>query len=175
MSGELEQLAYDLATEALKQQDSTLDELRTRTGTLLAAASLVASFLGARAVDRTGLDWLNVLALVAFTSSALLSVYVLFPRKRIQRSLSGPIVYEHFTESDVDLAEAHRQLAYWIQDAYSANQVFVNRLFFAKGYSPRSTRMRVHGVCGTLRAEAGRWTGLSEELHRVHRVVSQRG
>jgi hypothetical protein len=37
MSGELEQLAYDLATEALKQQDSTLDELRARTGTLLAA------------------------------------------------------------------------------------------------------------------------------------------
>jgi len=82
MAGELEQLAYELARDALAQQDKTLDELRARTGTLLAAASLVASFLGARAVDRGGFDWLNVLALVAFTSSALLSVYVLFPAWR---------------------------------------------------------------------------------------------
>jgi hypothetical protein len=94
-----------------------------------------------------------VLALVAFTSSALLSVYVLFPRKRIQRSLSGPIVYEHFTESDVDLAEAHRQLAYWIQDAYSGNQVFVNRLFFA-----------FQAACLTLAAEVGLFV-IALEVH----------
>jgi hypothetical protein len=40
-------------------------------------------------------------------------------------------VYEDFVESDVDLLEAHRRLAYWIQDAYSRNQQFVNRLFLA--------------------------------------------
>jgi hypothetical protein len=153
MAGELEQLAYDLARDALTQQDKTLDELRARTGTLLAAASLVASFVGARAVDRRGFDWLNVLALLAFTLSALLSVYVLFPRGGIQRSLSGPTVYEDFVDSDIDLPEAHRRLAYWIQEAYSRNQRSVNRLFLA-----------FQAACLTLAAEVGLFV-IALEVH----------
>jgi hypothetical protein len=57
VAGELEELVYGLAQQALAEQDSTFDELRTRTGTLLAASSLVASFLGARAIDDTGFSW----------------------------------------------------------------------------------------------------------------------
>jgi uncharacterized protein (DUF1684 family) len=42
----LEDEAYRIAARALAQQEQALTELRTRTGTLLTAASLIASFLG---------------------------------------------------------------------------------------------------------------------------------
>jgi hypothetical protein len=47
----LQELSYALSLRSLDQQEKALEELRNRTGTLLAATSLVASFLGARAID----------------------------------------------------------------------------------------------------------------------------
>ena len=44
-----ERLAYDAAQRALDKQERLLEELRSRTGLLLAAASLAASFLGREA------------------------------------------------------------------------------------------------------------------------------
>ena len=41
-----ERLAYEAAQRALDKQERLIDELRSRTGLLLAAASLAASFLG---------------------------------------------------------------------------------------------------------------------------------
>ena len=52
MATSLEELAYQLALRALNQQESVLEELRSRTGTLLTATALVTSFLGARALDQ---------------------------------------------------------------------------------------------------------------------------
>ena len=147
MAGELEQLSYEPANDALKEQDRSLDEVRSRTGTLLAASSVVASFLGGRALDAVGFDWANVLALSAFAATAVLSVYVLFPRQGLARSLSGPAVYEYFIGAAVDLAEAHRQLAYWMQDAYAENLRVVNRLFWG---------FRI--ACGALVGEVLFWS-----------------
>jgi hypothetical protein len=62
MTGELEALTYELSQRMLAQQEMRLDELRARTGTLLAASSVATSFLGPRAIDR---DWVNTLALLA--------------------------------------------------------------------------------------------------------------
>lgn len=49
---DLAELAYTLSLRTLGQQEASLNELRDRTGTLLAAAALVASFLGATAIAR---------------------------------------------------------------------------------------------------------------------------
>ena len=46
-----ERLAYEAAQRALDKQERLLEELRSRTGLLLAAASLAASFLGREAFD----------------------------------------------------------------------------------------------------------------------------
>jgi hypothetical protein len=43
----LEELVYSAAQRALDQQSTALSDLRTRTSTLVAAATLSASFLGA--------------------------------------------------------------------------------------------------------------------------------
>jgi len=55
----------------------------------------------------------------------------LFPRTVAQRSLSAPDVYEVLVSADADLAEAHRQLVYWIQDAYVQNSQVLKELFRA--------------------------------------------
>ena len=47
----LQELGYVLARQALARQETMLEDLRTRTGTLLTATALVATFLGARALD----------------------------------------------------------------------------------------------------------------------------
>ena len=130
MAPALEEIAYELAKQALREQDIGLDELRSRTGTLLAAASLAPSFLGARSLDAVGFQWTTVAALAAFAATAVLSVYVLFPRRRLARSLSGPGVYEYFIARDIGPTEARCQLAYWMQDAYAVNLRVVNRLFW---------------------------------------------
>jgi hypothetical protein len=49
MAGEFEKLAYEAALRGLDKQEGLIEELRTRTGVLLAASSLAASFLGQQA------------------------------------------------------------------------------------------------------------------------------
>jgi hypothetical protein len=52
----LAEIAYQRAVHALGQQEAALNELRSRTGTLLAAEAITTSFLGAAAVQHSALD-----------------------------------------------------------------------------------------------------------------------
>jgi hypothetical protein len=63
----LEEIAYEAGRAALADQETLVSGVRQRTGTLLAAHALVASFLGATTIRATGFDvwaWLAVIALV---------------------------------------------------------------------------------------------------------------
>jgi hypothetical protein len=103
--------------------------LRARTRTLLAAASIVASFLGATAIDRAGLGVLGVGALTAFVASIAASIYVLLPKRSLVLALSGPVLIEESVAAELDFAESYRYLAYWTEEFRSANVPTVNRLF----------------------------------------------
>jgi hypothetical protein len=50
----LAELTYEQAQKALEQQERQVNELRQRTGTLLGAAALTASFFGAATLGRDG-------------------------------------------------------------------------------------------------------------------------
>jgi hypothetical protein len=89
VASHLEELAHDLSRHALTHQEALLDELRARTGTLLAASSLVASFLGARALDRDGISWVAILALTSFAASVFACVYVLLPKPKLIFAVRG--------------------------------------------------------------------------------------
>jgi hypothetical protein len=106
----LEREAHRIAAQALRQQEQALTELRTRTGTLLTAASLIASFLGGQALAREGLSVWIVLALFAFGVSVVLCIYVLLYEVRDD-------------EEEVD-----RRLAYWLQAFRKENHSTVGRL-----------------------------------------------
>jgi hypothetical protein len=125
----LAELAYQLAMRTLEHQDQMLDQLRARTGTLLAAASVVASFLGATAIDRAGIGPFGVAALVAFVSSIGASVYVLLPKESLIFSLSGTVFIEQTLAEDIDLTETYRRLAYWVEGYSAGNAATVARLF----------------------------------------------
>src|SRR6266496_650368 len=61
MDNKIAQLAYDASVRAIQDQAGVLDGLRTRAGTVLAAAALVSSFLGGQALrDSSHLELLSL-------------------------------------------------------------------------------------------------------------------
>jgi hypothetical protein len=125
-AGPLAALAYELALRGLGQQEASLAELRERTGTLLTAASLLVTFLGALAIDREGLGVLAVLALVAYAVAGGLCVWILIPKRHLIVRLSGPELYER--EYGLPLPEIHRRLAYWNEEYAVGNQTIIGQL-----------------------------------------------
>jgi hypothetical protein len=63
----LEEIVYEAGRDALADQEALVAGIRQRTGTLLAAHALIASFLGAATIRETGLDawgWIAIALLV---------------------------------------------------------------------------------------------------------------
>lgn len=74
-------LIYGESVRALEEQQSNLDGLRVRTGTLLAAVSLITAFLGAQAINRHdgSLGDAGWVAVAFFILSAVGGLIVLWP------------------------------------------------------------------------------------------------
>lgn len=128
VSPTLEQLAFDAAQRALDKQERLLEEVRARTGVLLAAASLAASFLGTRAFEDPSPGWLTALALAGFLIAVGASVYGLTPKRGFVFALSGPRVYEDLYEFRHDVREVHRRLAYALQRFWDRNDRVMRRI-----------------------------------------------
>jgi hypothetical protein len=123
---ELAKVSCELATRSLASQEATLTEMQGRTGTLLAAGALAASFLGGRALDKVGLDFANWCALVAFGSSLVCAGLILLPGKAMTFSGSGREFYENAFEDGE--AEIYRRLTYWLEGLHDANYIPMRRL-----------------------------------------------
>jgi hypothetical protein len=93
-------LAYGASLRALEQQRHGLAELRSHTGILIAAASLGASFLGARALARHAGLVPTVSALAALVATLVFGTLVLVPRESVTSSVDGGSLYEHLAEID---------------------------------------------------------------------------
>ena len=127
-----ERLAYEAAQRALDKQERLVDELRSRTGLLLAAASLAASFLGREAFAGDPKDGLAILALAAFLLAVAASVYVLLPKTgKLVFAMVGAGLYEGLYEVKDDLAEVYRRLAYQLDRFWDENDVELQKLFRA--------------------------------------------
>jgi hypothetical protein len=127
-----ERLAYEAAQRALDKQERLIEELRSRTGLLLAAASLAASFLGGEAFAGTPPRGLAVLALSAFLVAVGASVYILLPKiDRFVFALQGGRLYERLYAARDDLAEVYRSLAYDLDDFWDDNDDELQKLFRA--------------------------------------------
>ncbi len=140
-------LVYDEALRAIAQQQSNLDGLRTRIGTLLSAASISTAFLGASALkDRTPGRW-GWIAIGSFVLVVVASILILNPYqwtfRRSPRAILGDYV-DH--EEPVDLVPMQRALAEHLEDNFKDNEVKLNRLY------------RVfQGGCGCLALEVVAW------------------
>ena len=132
MDAEFERLAYETALRGLDKQEELLGELRSRTGVLLAAASLAASFLGTDAFqDPSSVVLVAPLALVAFITSIGASVYILTPKEDLTFSQAGSALYEGLFAYREDLAEVYRRLAYDLDRFWDSNDARMARLFLA--------------------------------------------
>jgi hypothetical protein len=65
---------------------------------LLAATSLVASFLGARAIDQSGVGGWGLVPLLSFILFVVSSVYVLAPKRKLEFALRASEVWERRRE-----------------------------------------------------------------------------
>lgn len=124
----LEREAHRLAADALRRQDNDLGDLRARTGTLLTAASLIATFLGGQALAREGLSLWIVLALAAFGLAIALCIYVLLPKDSLTFGLDAHRAYAALYDIREDEGEIDRRLADWLQLLREANHPTVVRL-----------------------------------------------
>jgi hypothetical protein len=139
-----ERLAYEAAQRALDKQERLLEELRSRTGLLLAAASLAASFLGREAFAADPKRGLALVALLAFLVAVSASVYVLLPKgEKFIFALVGAGLYEGLYEVKDDLAEVYRRLAYDLDRFWEANDREMQKLF-------RSFRFAAAGLAAEI-------------------------
>jgi hypothetical protein len=126
---QLAKLSHEAAIHALDLQERGVEQLRARTGTLLAASSLTASFLGAQAIRRgSSIGTLAAFALVALACSIVLCIYVLLPKSDFVFEISPSRMYESLFEVAEDESEVHRHLAYWLEDFWRANQAKIDIL-----------------------------------------------
>jgi hypothetical protein len=130
VAADLAEIAYEASLRRLDKQERLLDELRARTGLLLAAASLAASFLGRPALDAEPVAF-AFLALAAFATSMAASLFVLMPKKDLVFALIGSRLYEELYEFADDAAEVHRRLTYDLDRFWKSNDGILQRIFWA--------------------------------------------
>jgi hypothetical protein len=124
-----ERLAYEAAQRALDKQERLVEELRSRTGVLLAAAALAASFLGREAFREDIRRGFAVIAIAAFLASIAASVYILLPKKgKFVFSLVGAGLYEGLYAHRENLPEVYRRLAYDLDRFWDLNDVELQKL-----------------------------------------------
>ncbi|MHB8690039.1 MAG: hypothetical protein ACYDHH_02220 [Solirubrobacteraceae bacterium] len=119
----LEEITYEAGRAALADQESLVAGIRQRTGTLLAAHALVASFLGATTVHADGLHgfgWVAVAALLL----GLLDAAILLSPWRLKFAIDAQDLYEDLY--DQAAAEAENDTLGWLAIAGYSYQAIRN-------------------------------------------------
>jgi hypothetical protein len=125
----LAEISYLSAVHALDQQEAALNELRSRTGTLLTAEALTTSFLGAAAIQHGALELPVRLAIACFGVSLGIALFILVPWRDLQFSLRGPLLYESLRACGEDEEEVYRRVAHWLEVLWSDNRAAIAHLY----------------------------------------------
>jgi uncharacterized membrane protein len=89
----LEQIAYDAGRTALADQQTLVAAIQQRTGTLLAAHALVASFLGSATLRERGLSVPALLAVISLGIALIIAAVLLGPW-RLRFAIDAHDLYE---------------------------------------------------------------------------------
>jgi hypothetical protein len=110
----LEDITYDAGRHALADQEALVSGIRQRTGTLLAAHALVASFLGATVIRAHGLDGFGWIALGALVLGLAAAAVLLAPWP-LKFSIEARDLYNQLYERAS--AEAGDEELSWLAEA----------------------------------------------------------
>ena len=146
MAETIEQLSYQLAAEALAEQERTVSGLRSRAGTVLAAASIAGSFLAAK-TSAGGLGVWGALALAAYVSCVAAGLWVLLPHNLVFAFRGRPLLWASDGADGLEVGEAYRVIGSWIQKPLERNREKIAELSVWFAVS-----------CGMLAAEVILWT-----------------
>lgn len=124
---------YEASVRSIARQQTALDNIRSRAGTLLAAAAIVTSFLGAEALQDPGskagsvdrsLQLPEAIAIGAFVALAVTVLVILWPRKFVFRVSAKQILGEHIEvqKDPWDTVKLQRNLALWLEIHAKENQ-----------------------------------------------------
>ncbi|HEY3865675.1 MAG TPA: hypothetical protein VGL54_06275 [Solirubrobacteraceae bacterium] len=125
----LEELVCSAAQRALDRQSVALSDLRTRTSTLVAAATLSASFLGAAAIGRSAPAWAVVSAMVAFLLTGGFAGWVLWPA-RVSFAVDADRVHGDLYPDREDPAAYLLVAAHGLRDECLNNEKVIERREF---------------------------------------------
>jgi hypothetical protein len=138
----LEEITYDAGRSALADQESIVAGIRQRTGTLLAAHALVASFLGATTVHAQGLRGLGWVAVAILLLGLVIAAILLAPW-RMKFAIDARELYEDLYQQAADEADA--DTLGWLASAGYSYQAL------RKENAPKVRRMsRLSGALGVL-------------------------
>jgi uncharacterized membrane protein len=120
---------YEEALRGLLQQQSAVESLRTRAGTLVFAASFASSLLGSRALaDGVGAwDWIAIVLLFAIGG---LTVVLLWPYYDLSFRFDPEDLLARYVDdgSTATMSTIHRELALQIKADWRRNGRIVHRL-----------------------------------------------
>jgi hypothetical protein len=121
-------IAFDFAKSGVEGARARLDNIRSRAGTLISAASIVTSFLGAAAIKRTKPEpGINVVArdlvqpahwvaIGAFIGVVIACMVILWPRRRAWPfGMSGTVIVEGYADKDASLGATQRALVGFLE------------------------------------------------------------
>jgi hypothetical protein len=125
-------LAFDQSQRSLARQEASLDELRSRTATLVSAAAIALSFLGGSAASG-GFSLAGQLGIVAFVVLATLAVVILLPFRVWVFDDKVDALFATYIEADdpADIVQMHRDLALHHANHIADNETLLNRLYWA--------------------------------------------
>jgi len=127
VAASIEELSYELTAGALAEQERALNALRTRAGTIIAAASISGSFLGAKVIHGS-LDASAVLALIAFVLCLGCAIWVLLPHALVFAFRGEALLGLSDQEGVEDISQAYRAAGIWIEPHLDDNREKIAQL-----------------------------------------------
>jgi hypothetical protein len=120
MAESVEQLGFELTAQALTEQERVLAGLRAGAGTVLAAASITGSFLGAK-ISRGSLDASGIAAMISFGMCLASATWVLLPHRFVFSFPGDPLLSPSADGRIGDVTDAYRVVSVWVKPYLQAN------------------------------------------------------
>ena len=127
MPSSVAEAGYELSQSAISEQSERLGELRGRTGTLLAAASLAASFLGGQVIRAGDVGVVGGLALLGYLVCVGACIKVLLPH-RLVFAFRGSALIDAARETGNDLEATLEAATGWFEAFLEDNRIELERL-----------------------------------------------
>jgi hypothetical protein len=154
-AGSVAEEILDEARRAISVQVSSLDELRSRTGLLLAASSLSGSFLGSAAVHNTvGFEFWGGLAVVAFAAAIGSCIKALWPVHNAWKFVASPTQLK-MDWIDIDRGEQSMAmfLADYLESCFRLNKERLDCLYI--WFQVAAIAVGVEVIAGSLQLATG--------------------